>query len=74
MSITPAFADVAKITAFPLLDPFVVQLGTVGSRAKITHGADVPIEMPGCKGEIYADICNLDRYDMVVGTTFHARK
>ncbi len=69
-SITPAFADVAKITAFPLLDPFVVQLGTVGSRAKITHGANVPIDMPGCKGDVYADICNLDRYDMVVGTPF----
>ncbi|KJA14801.1 hypothetical protein HYPSUDRAFT_149927, partial [Hypholoma sublateritium FD-334 SS-4] len=69
-SITPAFADTAKITAFPLLDPFIVQLGTVGSRAKITHGAHIPINMPGCKNEIYADICNLDRYDMIVGTPF----
>lgn len=69
-SITPSFTDIAKISAFPLLDPFTVQLGTVGSRAKITHGADVNISMPGLKDSIYVDICNLDRYDLVIGTPF----
>jgi hypothetical protein len=72
-SITPAFADVAEVSAFPLLDPFVVQLGTVGSRAKITHGADVEVTMPGLQDKIYVDICNLDRYDLVIGTPFMRR-
>ncbi|KAF9484074.1 hypothetical protein BDN70DRAFT_798505, partial [Pholiota conissans] len=72
-SITPSFADVANINAFPLLDPFMVQLGTVGSRAKITHGADVKVSMPGFNDSIYVDICNLDRYDLVIGTPFMRR-
>lgn len=69
-AITPAFADVAGIIAFPLQDPFMVQLGTVGSRAKITHGAEVMLQMPGHHELNYVDICNLDRYDMIVGTPF----
>ncbi|KAF8957872.1 hypothetical protein BDZ97DRAFT_1669193 [Flammula alnicola] len=69
-AITPAFTDVAQIMAFPLLDPFTVQLGTVGSRAKITHGAEVDVSMPGLQDNIYVDICNLDRYDLVIGTPF----
>lgn len=69
-SITPSFVDVAGIMAFPLLDPFIIQLGTVGSRAKITHGALLKIHMAGCDVEMYADICNLDRYDMIMGTPF----
>ncbi|CAA7271277.1 unnamed protein product [Cyclocybe aegerita] len=69
-SITPLFTDVADVTAFPLLDPFMLQLGTVGSQSKITHGAYVQATMPGCDTKTYVDICNLDRYDMVIGTPF----
>ena len=63
----------AGIIAFPLADPFMVQLGTVGSRAKVSHGAEVTIDMPGHNKLNYVDVCNLDRYDMIIGTPFMRR-
>ena len=47
--ITPSFAEVAKIRVFPLLDPHVLQLGTVGSRSTIKYGTEVDLEVAGVK-------------------------
>lgn len=67
---TPAFAQVANITVFPLEEPVTLQLGTVGSRSKINYGTFETISMDGFNEKEYFDIMNLDRYDIVVGTPF----
>jgi len=63
-------AQVADTRVFPLEDPHILQLGTIGSRSIINYGSDVRVEFPGVNTEIYADIANFDRYDMIVGTPF----
>lgn len=68
--ITPALAQVADVCVFPLEDPHILQLGTVGSRSTINYGAEIELSLPGTKGEIYADIANFDRYDMIIGTPY----
>ena len=39
--VTRAFAHVANLRVFLLINLHVLQLGTIGSRAQISHGADV---------------------------------
>ncbi|TFK59358.1 hypothetical protein BDN72DRAFT_743408, partial [Pluteus cervinus] len=68
--ITPAFAQVADIQVDQLVDPHVLQLGTVGSRSFINYGADVEMDLPGFHGKAYVDVANFDRYDMIIGTPF----
>ena len=68
--ITPSFAEVANIWVFPLADPHILQLGTIGSHATVNFGTDIKVEIPGGKDNIYVDIANFDRYDMIIGTPF----
>ncbi|KAF8230406.1 hypothetical protein L208DRAFT_1476225, partial [Tricholoma matsutake] len=58
---------------FPLTNPHVLQLGTVGSQATVTYGTDVKLEAPGISDKTYVDITNFDRYDMIIGTPFMHR-
>src|SRR5271156_4442891 len=68
--ITPTFAQVANIQVDTLLDPHILQLGTVGSRSSIKHGMDTRIVLPGFNDTLYVDVANFDRYDMIIGTPF----
>ena len=68
--ITPSFVDVAKITVFPLKNPHVLQLGTVGSRASVNFGTFVDVATHGTSQREYVDVANFDRYDMIIGTPF----
>jgi hypothetical protein len=68
--ITPSFVDVAKITVFPLKNPHILQLGTVGSRASVNYGVHVDVETHGTLQREYVDVANFDRYDMIIGTPF----
>jgi hypothetical protein len=68
--VTPSFIDVAKITVFPLKNPHLLQLGTVGSRAAVNFGTFVDVETHGTSHREYLDVANFDRYDMIVGTPF----
>jgi hypothetical protein len=68
--ITPTFAQVADIPVFPLLDPHILQLGTIGSRSVVNYGTEVEVTAPGARGQIYMDIANFDRYDMIIGTPY----
>jgi hypothetical protein len=68
--ITPTFAQVADIPVFPLLDPHVLQLGTIGSRSVVNYGTNIEVITPGMKGTIYMDVANFDRYDMIIGTPY----
>jgi hypothetical protein len=74
VGVTPAFARVAEIPTFSLVDPHIIQLGTVGSRATINSGAMVPVEVPGAReNKCYVDVANFDRYDIIVGLPFMKR-
>jgi hypothetical protein len=68
--ITPSFVDVAKITVFPLKNPHVLQLGTIGSHASVNYGAYVDVATHGVSQREYLDVANFDRYDMIIGTPF----
>ena len=68
--ITPSFVDVAKITVFPLKNPHVLQLRTVGSRASVNFGAYIDVATHGSLQQKYVDIANFDHYDMIIGTPF----
>ncbi|KAF8236635.1 hypothetical protein L208DRAFT_1037025, partial [Tricholoma matsutake] len=70
MGLTPMFAQVANIRVFPLTNPHVPQLGTVGSQATVNYGAEVKLEALGISDETYVDITNFDCYDMIIGTPF----
>ncbi|KAF9025732.1 hypothetical protein BDZ89DRAFT_896860, partial [Hymenopellis radicata] len=73
-SFSPDFARIAKLKIFELTKPIPLQLGTKGSRSKITHGTYTPFlygnERVSISGTDYFDITNVDRYDLVVGTVF----
>ena len=68
--ITPSFAQVADMRVFPLEDPHILQLGTIGSRAMVNYGSEVLVEALGIKSKAYVDVANFDRYDMIIGTPF----
>jgi hypothetical protein len=68
--ITPTFAHIAEITVDTLLDPHILQLGTIGSRSVIKYGADVMVDVAGKIASTYVDVANFDRYDMIIGTPF----
>jgi hypothetical protein len=70
MGITPTFSQVADVPIFPLLDPHVLQLGTIGSRSVVNYGTEVDVTVPGAKGLIYMDIANFDHYNMIIGTPY----
>ena len=53
MGITLSYAHVADVGVFQLKDPHIMQLGTIGSRASINYGANIPVEAPGIKGKTH---------------------
>ncbi|KAL0566814.1 hypothetical protein V5O48_015186, partial [Marasmius crinis-equi] len=75
--IGPDFARVAKMKIYRLENPVTLQLGTKGSRSRITSGCMTKYTISSSKdtvvGRDYFDIANVDRYDAVVGTVFMRR-
>ncbi|KAK1218877.1 hypothetical protein PQX77_018404 [Marasmius sp. AFHP31] len=76
-AVSPDFARTCKLKIYRLENPVTFQLGTKGSRSRITYGctAKYSIATPGetIGGKEYFDIANIDRYDAVVGTVFMRR-
>jgi hypothetical protein len=71
VSVSPEFVDVARIQKKPLAQPVTLQLGCVGSRSKINFGCELSVTFAGLASvPVYADVVNLERYDIVVGTPF----
>ncbi|KAH8832143.1 hypothetical protein DL96DRAFT_1415247, partial [Flagelloscypha sp. PMI_526] len=69
--ITPSFAKAAGVTLFALSESVPLQLGTVGSKAKISYGAKVPLRFgPINVPDYYMDVANVADYDMIIGTVF----
>ncbi|KAA1479307.1 hypothetical protein DENSPDRAFT_789050, partial [Dentipellis sp. KUC8613] len=69
-SVTPDVARVARLPLIELENPATLQLGCVGSKSKITYGANVRLQFDSIDKVHYLDIVNIDRYDMIVGTPF----
>ncbi|KAK6984030.1 hypothetical protein R3P38DRAFT_3232840 [Favolaschia claudopus] len=72
-SLTPEYARAAGCRAFKLSEQVTLQLGCVGSRARINFGTRAEVDFGGIRGHAYFDIVNLDRYDAVIGTPFMAK-
>ncbi|KAJ3743809.1 hypothetical protein DFH05DRAFT_1360495, partial [Lentinula detonsa] len=74
-AVSPDFARISHIKPFQLENPVTLQLGTKGSRSRITFGCTSRYRILGGKhgdvtGKDYFDIANVDRYDAVLGTVF----
>ncbi|KAA1469558.1 hypothetical protein DENSPDRAFT_773163 [Dentipellis sp. KUC8613] len=69
-SVTPDVARVAKLLLIELENPATLQLGCIGSKSKINHGAEVRVDFDTISDVQYLDIVNIDRYDMIIGTPF----
>ncbi|KAG5332754.1 hypothetical protein C0989_006558 [Termitomyces sp. Mn162] len=70
MGITPQFAHVNAIHVHELMEPLMLQLGTVGSCAVVQFGMEVRVKTSGQPTKEYVDIANFDCYDMIIGTPF----
>jgi hypothetical protein len=71
VSITQDFTQVAKLRVQELANPVPLQLGTVGSCSMINFGAKAHLQVgPINDNDVYLDIINIDRYDMIIGTPF----
>ena len=68
--ISPAFATVHRICAFPLEQQLTLQLGCIGSRSRITHGANAQMRIRAFDAQLYFDVANIDRYDCILGIPF----
>jgi hypothetical protein len=67
-TLSPSFTQVSKIQTKKLEHQVPLQLGTVGSRASINYGAEVPLEVGDIQHpDYYFDIVNIDRYDCIAG-------
>ncbi|KAJ3999745.1 hypothetical protein F5050DRAFT_854011 [Lentinula boryana] len=74
-AVSPDFARISHIKPFQLENPVTLQLGTKGSRSRITFGCTSRYRILGgtngdVTGKDYFDIANVDRYDAVLGTVF----
>ncbi len=69
-AMSPAFADISKVLVSQLSNPVLLQLGMVGSRAKINFGATLKIKTNGFAGEEYFDVVNIDKYNEIIATPF----
>jgi hypothetical protein len=71
LSVTHDFARVAKLRVLQLENPVPLQLGTIGSRSMINYGTRARLELgPVIENDVYLDVVNLDRYDVILGTPF----
>ncbi|KAH9942793.1 hypothetical protein B0H21DRAFT_884497 [Amylocystis lapponica] len=72
-SVSPDFARIAGLSIVELENPALLQLGCVGSRSRINFGATVSMTLGDAAHDVYLDVVNLDRYDVVLGTPFMRR-
>ena len=65
-----AFVTVHRICAFPLEQQLTLQLGCVGSRSCITHGAHAQIQIGAFDAQLYFDVANINCYNCILGIPF----
>ena len=69
-SISPDFVRVLGIPVNRLEKATTIQLGCAGSRSSINYGCNTTFRMLDKTSPLYFDVVNIDRYDVIVGTTF----
>ena len=62
--ISPVFVMVTCLSTFPLEQQLTLQLGCMGSRSQITHGAHAQLSIGVFSAQIYFDITNIDHYPL----------
>ncbi|KAF9255110.1 hypothetical protein L218DRAFT_810614, partial [Marasmius fiardii PR-910] len=76
-AISPDFTRATKMRIYRLENPVTFQLGTKGSRSRVTYGCTTSYGISLLKETVkhrdYFDIANVNRYDAVVGTVFMRR-
>ena len=65
-----AFATVHRIHTFPLEQQLTLQLGCIGSRSRITHGAHAQMWIGAFDAQLYFDVANIDHYNCILGIPF----
>ncbi len=70
---SPTFTDISKVLVSRLSNPVVLQLGTVGSRAKINFSTTTTVRTTGFAGKEYFNMVNINKYDVIIGTPFMHR-
>ena len=68
--ISPEFTRVCGITAFELTNPISLQLGCVGSRSKANFSVETTLKLGPQSFEVYLDVVNIPKYDMILGLLF----
>ncbi|KAF9259779.1 hypothetical protein L218DRAFT_820690, partial [Marasmius fiardii PR-910] len=73
-AVSPNFARIAKLQLFHLETPIMLQLGTKGSRSRISYGCTSTYTLKSdwetISSKDYFDIANVDCYDTILGTVF----
>ncbi len=72
-AMSSAYADISKALVAQLVNPDVLQLGTVGSRVKINFGSTSNIAADGYTGPEYFDVVIIDKYNIIMGMPFMHR-
>lgn len=68
--ITPSFAHLAGIILWPLKEPIILQLGTVGSQLTVKFGTVIDMDFTGFNMSTYVEVANFDYYDVIIGVPF----
>lgn len=69
--VAPDFARIMQLSTFELTKLVPIRLGCVGSSSSIRSGANATIQIGGRTAKnVYLDIANVDRYDLILGNTF----
>ena len=69
-SISPEFVRVLNIPVNRLDKTTTIQLGCAGSRSSINYGCTTTFHIMDKTSPVYFDVVNIDRYDVIAGTTF----
>lgn len=63
-------AYVTRADCVTLIEQMGLQLGTKGSKTKISHGAKAHIKVGPVDKRYYLDVVDINRYDLILGTPF----
>ncbi|KIJ58717.1 hypothetical protein HYDPIDRAFT_67080, partial [Hydnomerulius pinastri MD-312] len=68
--VSPTFTTIMKMPVYTLEQQIMLQLGCIGSRSKLSHGAHVSVCLGPIDARAYINIANIDRYDCILGVPF----
>ena len=69
-ALSPAHVQLMNGKVHQLHEQHSLQLGTIGSHAKFNYGTMMKTSYGGIVEDVYFDIINIDRYDVIIGTRF----